>query len=126
TTLAPIVNASAKVKPARIVMEKVTGIARDRLLPTFDRVRFSKWFRTRRPKPAGTRGEVALFPTCLVEYQNPGIGKALVGVLEHNGYACSLPEGQVCCGMPWLDAGDSERFRANAERNVAALLPAVA
>jgi Fe-S oxidoreductase len=69
---------------------------------------------------------VALFPTCLVEYQAPDIGKAMVGVLEHNGVACELPDGQVCCGMPWLDAGDPERFRDAAQRNVDALTPAVA
>ncbi|MFM8236821.1 MAG: heterodisulfide reductase-related iron-sulfur binding cluster [Actinomycetota bacterium] len=126
TALAPVVNASAKVKPARVVMEKVTGIARDRLLPTFSRVRFSKWFRRRSgPLTAGRRGDVALFPTCLVEYQEPAIGKAMVGVLEHNGFSCSLPEGEVCCGMPWLDAGDTEKFREHAQRNVDALLPAV-
>jgi Fe-S oxidoreductase len=126
TTLAPVVNATAKMKPARVVMEKVTGIARDRLLPTFDRVRFSKWFRGRAVNVEPERGEVALFPTCLVEYQNPGIGQALVGVLEHNAYRCSLPPGQVCCGMPWLDAGDATKFREAAQRNVAALLPEVA
>ncbi len=61
------------------------------------------------PAPAGVdRGPVALFPTCLVEYQEPAIGKALVAVFEHNGFTCELPDGQVCCGMPWLDAGDAE------------------
>ncbi len=131
TTFAPIVNATAKFGPARIAMEKVTGIARDRLLPTFHRVRFSKWFRNRdhdRAHATATtidRGPVALFPTCLVEYQEPGIGQAAVGVFERNGFACELPEGQVCCGMPWLDAGDSEKFREHAQRNVDALLPAV-
>jgi Fe-S oxidoreductase len=125
TTLAPVVNASANVKPFRIVMEKATGIARDRLLPTFTKVRFSRWFRNRTPKGSGARGRVALFPSCLVEYQQPAIGKAMVGVLEHNGFACDLPEGQVCCGMPWLDAGDTQKFREHAEKNVEALLPAV-
>jgi glycerol-3-phosphate dehydrogenase subunit C len=129
TALAPVVNATAKFGPARIAMEKVTGIARDRLLPTYHRVRFSKWFRERRPRSpapaAPDRGRVALFPTCLVEYQDPAIGKAAVAVLEHNGFTCELPEGQVCCGMPWLDAGDGDRFRDAAQRNVDALLPAV-
>jgi glycerol-3-phosphate dehydrogenase subunit C len=130
TTFAPIVNATAKFRPARVAMEKVTGIARDRLLPTFDRVRFSKWFRgrDRARTPVGAasdRGPVALFPTCLVEYQQPAVGKAAVAVFERNGYSCELPDGQVCCGMPWLDAGDSEKFREHAQRNVAALLPAV-
>jgi Fe-S oxidoreductase len=121
------VNSAAKLEPVRIAMEKVAGIARDRLLPTFDRVRFSKWFRTRTPPAARpeSRGTVALFPTCLVEYQEPAIGRAAVGVLERNGFACTLPEGQVCCGMPWLDAGDADRFRAAAQRNVDALVPAV-
>ena len=130
TTLAPIVNATAKFGPARFAMEKVTGIARDRLLPTFERVRFSKWFRNREPAqssaaPKMERGPVALFPTCLVEYQQPAIGKAAVAVLERNGYTCELPEGQVCCGMPWLDAGDADKFREAAQRNVDALGPAV-
>ena len=130
TTFAPVVNATARLKPARALMQKVTGIAQDRLLPTFDRVRFSKWFRNRASAhtsapSAPDRGTVALFPTCLVEYQDPAIGKATVAVLEHNGFACELPEGQVCCGMPWLDAGDSHKFREAAQRNVDALLPAV-
>jgi Fe-S oxidoreductase len=127
TLIAPVVNASAEVKPARTIMEKVTGIARDRLLPTFTKVRFSRWFRANqdRERRAGDRGKVALFPTCLVEYQQPSIGKSMVRVLEHNGFACDLPEGQVCCGMPWLDAGDTDRFREHAQKNVDVLLPAV-
>jgi glycerol-3-phosphate dehydrogenase subunit C len=126
TAFAPFVNRTAKMKPARLMMEKVTGVARDRLLPTFDRVRFSKWFRRRaETREPGMRGNVAMFPTCLVEYQQPAIGKALVGVFEHNGFSCTLPEGQVCCGMPWLDAGDAKKFREAAQRNVDALLPAV-
>ncbi|MDP9334612.1 MAG: heterodisulfide reductase-related iron-sulfur binding cluster [Actinomycetota bacterium] len=129
TTFAPIVNAAAKLRPARVAMEKVTGIARDRLLPTFDRVRFSKWFRGRDPRARVAaevdRGPVALFPTCLVEYQQPAIGRAAGAAFERNGFTCELPEGQVCCGMPWLDAGDADKFRDAAQRNVTALLPAV-
>ena len=94
TALAPIVNASAKLKPARMLMEKVAGISAVRLLPTFARVRFSKWFRSRQASVAEpARERVALFPTCLVEYQVPEVGKAMVGVLERNGFACDLPGG---------------------------------
>lgn len=126
TTLAPVVNRVNHVGIARSVMEKVTGIAKDRLLPSFARVRFSKWFRGRdATPPVEPRATVTLFPTCLVEYQDPSIGKALVGVYERNRVACELPEGQVCCGMPWLDAGDVDRFRDAAEHNVAVLAPQV-
>ncbi len=135
TALAPLVNRTNDVGLVRGLMEKTTGIAKDRLLPTYARVRFSKWFRHRSPAPAlgpkaastkvPSRGEVALFPTCLVEYQDPAIGRALVGVYERNGIGCDLPEGQVCCGMPWLDAGDTQKFAEHARRNVEVLAPAV-
>ena len=127
TTFSGAVNATNRVRPVRFLMEKTTGIARDRLLPTFAKVRFSKWFRRRdaalRPEAADAR--VALFPTCLVEYQQPSIGQATVAVCERNGIACDLPEGQVCCGMPWLDAGDVDKFEELARRNVATLAEAV-
>jgi len=125
TTLAPVVNLTNNVGFVRGIMEKATGIARDRLLPTYARVRFSKWFRDRPRVGEPRRATVAVFPTCLVEYQDPDIGKALVGVYERNGIACELPEGQVCCGMPWLDAGDVTKFEEQAAKNVAVLAVAV-
>jgi len=127
TAVAPVMNATGNVRFLRGVMEKVTGIAADRKLPQYARERFSKWFSRRTPTSAGSaraRTPVALFPTCLVEYQEPGVGRAVVEVCEHNGIACELPSGQVCCGMPWLDAGDIERFTDAARRNVAVLAPA--
>ncbi|MGZ8763113.1 MAG: heterodisulfide reductase-related iron-sulfur binding cluster [Acidimicrobiia bacterium] len=129
TTFAPVVNRTNNVKFVRTLMEKTTGIAKDRLLPNFAKVRFSKWFSTRGARrltrPAAERGTVTLFPTCLVEYQDPGIGTALVEVYERNGIACDLPDGEVCCGMPWLDAGDVKKFEEHARKNVTVLAEAV-
>ena len=126
SVFAPVLNRSLSLAPARAVMERVTGISKVRMLPRYARQRFSQWFRRRGRLTAGApRGEVALFPTCMVEYQEPGIGKALVDVYEHNGFGCTLPEGQVCCGMPWLDAGNREQFVEHARRNVEALSKSV-
>lgn len=129
STFAPVVNAAMDIAPLRSLMEKATGISKVRMLPRYARQRFSAWFARRparqAPLGASTRKPVALFPTCLVEYQATDVGKALVNVYEHNGISCELPEGQVCCGMPWLDAGDTDKFRDHAVRNVNALLPAV-
>jgi Fe-S oxidoreductase len=126
TTFAPVVNRVNRIGFVRSAIEKTTGISKVRMLPTYARERFSRWFARRgRITHGGPRGTVAMFPSCLVEYQEPAIGKALVGVYERNGFACELPPGQVCCGMPWLDAGNVDKFREHAERNVAALLPAV-
>lgn len=93
---APIANRIAKVPAARAAMERLTGISKVRLLPTYARERFSRWFRRRNRLTSGApRGEVAVFPTCLVEYQATSVGKALVEVYERNGIACTLPPGQV-------------------------------
>jgi Fe-S oxidoreductase len=128
TIAAPVVNATGNVRLLRGLMEKATGIAADRTLPQYARERFSKWFSRRGAArvaaDAPARSPVALFPTCLVEYQEPAIGRAVVEVCEHNGIVCELPPGQVCCGMPWLDAGDVDRFTDAARRNVTALAPA--
>jgi Fe-S oxidoreductase len=127
TTFAPIVNRLDRNRPARFVIEKTTGISRERLLPTWAKVRFSKWFRKRDAavRPDASTARVALFPTCLVEYQEPAVGRAAVGVCERNDISCSLPDGEVCCGMPWLDAGDVEKFTELAKHNVEVLAAAV-
>ncbi len=124
TTIAPVVNRLNDLRPARAVIEQTTGIAKDRLLPTYAREKFSRWFRRQAP-PSPSPSAVALFPTCMVEYQHPAIGRAVVGVCEHNGITCELPAGQVCCGMPWLDAGDVTKFEEHARANVDALIGAV-
>ena len=116
-------------KPGSVVrkaIEKVTGVSSVRLLPPYARQRFTTWFK-RRPKVriAKRQGRVAVFPTCLVEYQQPAIGHDLVKVYERNGIECSLADGAGCCGAPWLHSGDVEQFTKVAEKNVKALADAV-
>jgi Fe-S oxidoreductase len=110
----------------RRVLEKVGGPAAERVLPPYARQRFSTWWNERAERRAsGTAGRVALFPTGLVEYQAPGIGKDVVKVYEHNDIAIDVPAGTVCCGMPWLDAGDVDAFVAQGRKNVDVLARAV-
>jgi glycerol-3-phosphate dehydrogenase subunit C len=131
TALAPVANRLVNGNPGgrtRKVMERTAGIAAERLLPPFARQRFSTWFRKRSSEaipPERKQGDVALFSTCLVEYQAPAIGRDLVQVYERNGVECSLPEGQVCCGAPWLHAGDVDHFVEQGRKNVEVLAAAV-
>ena len=107
--------------PVRKAMEKVLGIASQRVLQPYARERFSTWFRKRvKPWIDEKRGRVAVFPTCLVEYQAPAIGKDAVRVLERNGVECSVPD-VGCCGAPWLHAGDVDAFRRQAAKNLPVL-----
>ncbi|HEY8092378.1 MAG TPA: heterodisulfide reductase-related iron-sulfur binding cluster [Acidimicrobiales bacterium] len=118
---ATLANATT-AKPGSVirkVIEKATGVSSVRLLPPFARERFTTWFHHRpRVRLTGRRGQVAVFPTCLVEYQNPAIGQDLVKVYEHNGVECSLTEGAGCCGAPWLHSGDLDSFTKAAVKNV--------
>ncbi len=124
TMAAPLANAMTQTPGSlsRRLMEKVTGIAAERMLPPYARQRFSTWFKKRaKPTLARTQASVAVFPTCLVEYQNPDIGKDLVAVYERNGVSCSLPSGVNCCGAPFLHAGDFDSFITQAKKNVGIL-----
>ncbi len=106
----------------RKVVEKTSGVSSVRLLPPYARQRFSTWFK-KRPKVriAKRQGRVAVFPTCLVEYQQPQIGHDLVKVYERNGIECALADGASCCGAPFLHSGDVKEFTKVAEKNVKAL-----
>lgn len=124
TRAAPVVNAltGRTGSFSRRLMEKTVGMASERLLPPYARQRFSTWFKRRPPARATDRqGSVSVFPTCFIEYMEPDIGKDLVKVYEHNGVACSLPEGTQCCGAPWLHQGNVKEFTKAAQRNVAVL-----
>ncbi len=133
---APVANKALGTpgSPPRKLMEKVVGIAADRILPPQAKQRFSSWFakRTATRPTAGTatehgakKGDVILFPTCQVEYSNVGIGKDLVQVCERNDIVCSLPPGQQCCGAPFLHQGNVEQFRTQGEANVKVLTKAL-
>src|SRR4051812_3602324 len=65
----------------RRLLEKTVGVASQRVLPPYAKQRFSTWFKSRaRLRFEKRQGSVALFTTCLVEYQEPSIGKDLVKV----------------------------------------------
>ncbi|MDQ7038610.1 MAG: heterodisulfide reductase-related iron-sulfur binding cluster [Aquificota bacterium] len=116
---AHLVNTALNVKPVRVILEKVAGIDRRAKLPTFNTQSFRSWFSKNRKEVNGENGKVALFHTCLINYNFLEKGKALVRVLEKNDVKVELPE-QECCGIPYFDLGDLEsaikKARANLER----------
>ena len=121
SALAPVVNPliSRPGSLPRRLLERTAGISAQRVLPLYAVQRFSIWFKRRsRPSIEARNGRVALFQTCMVEYQNPAIGQDAVKVYERNGIACDVPSGTVCCGMPWLDAGNIKAFAEQGRKNV--------
>jgi len=116
------VNAAAKSKPLRALGEKVAGVHKDAWVPEFA----PKPFRPNAPKSAphpvrdGERspGKVAIFSTCYVNYNEPGIGHDLVKILDHNAIAHVIVEKEACCGMPKLEQGDLKSVEALKNRNI--------
>jgi Fe-S oxidoreductase len=108
--VARTVNALNAHAPARAAMEKVLGVHRERKLPPYSPAKFRG--RAAPGKAHAVRdgertpGKVALFATCYVNYNEPGIGDELLAVLEHNAIPYVLAEKEACCGMPKLELGD--------------------
>src|SRR5262249_8021597 len=98
-------------------------------LPSFHAETFERWFKKNigqsqfTPKSGGPK--VALFHTCIVNYNEPQIGRATVRVLQKNDAEVVDPPGQHCCGMPYLDSGRVEAALDHFRDNVKALLPYV-
>jgi Fe-S oxidoreductase len=129
TKASPVMNKVMGAKEGSLVrklVEKTAGVSSVRLLPPFAKVRFTTWFNQRPRLRLGKRqGRVAVFPTCLVEYQEPGIGQDLVKVYERNGIECTLTDSTDCCGAPFLHSGDLDAFTKVATKNVKALAATV-
>jgi glycerol-3-phosphate dehydrogenase subunit C len=119
---ARLANFVSKNRLVRKAVEAAAGIAADFPLPPFGETAFARWLAHHQPlREAGQRGTVALFATCLADYNFPRIGASAVRVLEKNGWSVVRPE-QTCCGMPNLDGGDVDAARAKARANVASLV----
>jgi len=53
-----------------------------------------------------SKGTIAFFPGCAIEYFQPEIGASAKRVLTALGYEVIIPEGLKCCGRPLLSLGD--------------------
>jgi Fe-S oxidoreductase len=120
-----VANIANRVRLQRIVLEKVLGIHRDKLLPDFADSTFEKWaVRAGKVKPEAG-GEVVLFQTCYVQNNEPQIGRDTVEVLERNSVDVRCARGLQCCGMPAWERGDLDSLRRHAGTNLQLLLPFV-
>ncbi|HMV53911.1 MAG TPA: heterodisulfide reductase-related iron-sulfur binding cluster [Rhodocyclaceae bacterium] len=124
--VAQTVNAVNGVGVARSVMQSVLGVHKDRELPPFAPTKFRAG-----AKPngsfavrAGERapGKVAIYSTCYVNYNEPGIGNDLLALLAHNEIPSVLVEKEACCGMPKLELGDLQQVERLKDINIPVLV----
>jgi len=122
-----VVNAANRTRPMRKLLDATLGVHPDAWLPPLA----SKRFRSGAAKSAtdtakaidGERspGKVAVFSTCLVNYNEPGIGDDLLRLLAHNDIPYEVVEKESCCGMPKLELGDLEGVEKHKNANIPVL-----
>ncbi len=110
--VAQVVNAANRNAAARSLMEKAIGVHAERKLPPYNPGTFRGQAAVSRSHQSRngerTPGKVAVFSTCYVNYNEPGIGHDLLAVLDHNEIPYLVVEKEACCGMPKLELGDLE------------------
>ena len=120
-----VANAVNKTKPARALMEKVLGVDKDAWLPELASKKFRSGALSSKAHPvkdgAKTPGKVAIYSTCYINYNEPGIGHDLLKVLDHNQVPYVLVEKEQCCGMPKLELGDLDSVNKSKEANIPVL-----
>src|SRR5687768_5492302 len=126
------VNALNRTRPVRKLMDRTLGVHPDAWLPELATSRF-RWSAARKGRSgddaavavdgARTPGKVAIFATCYVNYNEPGIGHDLLKVLAHNQVPALVVDKEACCGMPKLELGDLEGVARLKEINIPVLAP---
>ncbi|PKO52267.1 MAG: Fe-S oxidoreductase [Betaproteobacteria bacterium HGW-Betaproteobacteria-20] len=120
------INAVNSTKLMRNVMEKTLGVDKNAWLPSFATQKFrsaaAKSRQYTAKDGANTPGKVAIYSTCYVNYNEPGIGHDLLKVLDHNEIPYVLVDKEQCCGMPKLELGDLDGVAKAKEANIAHLV----
>jgi len=106
------VNAVNQWKPVRKAVQSVLGVHENAWLPEFAPKKLRQMIKQSKAVEIKdgerTPGKVAIFATCYINYNEPGIGTDMIKVLEHNDIPWVVAEKEVCCGMPKLEQGDLE------------------
>jgi glycerol-3-phosphate dehydrogenase subunit C len=117
-----LVNAVNKNGLARQLLQQTLGVHKDRELPEYATSRFRSSYGKSEPFPVKdgnkTPGKVAVFSTCYVNYNEPGMGHDLLAVLAHNEIPYVLLRQESCCGMPKLELGDLESVSGLKDKNI--------
>jgi Fe-S oxidoreductase len=112
------------------MMESTLGVHKDAWLPELATKKFrpsakkfaKEWAGITSVNGERTPGKVAIFATCYVNYNEPGIGHDLLKILKHNNIHFEIVEKEKCCGMPKLELGDLDSVNESKQANIPVLV----
>jgi FAD/FMN-containing dehydrogenase/Fe-S oxidoreductase len=120
--LAPVSSWLVRSRVIRWLNEKLLGIDRRRVPPSFARRSLRKRFEPRDGDSGSVK--VLLFPDTFTNYHEPEIGLAAVDLLRRGGCSVTLgPDSLGCCGRPLISSGFLDRAVKQARHNVECLYP---
>jgi glycerol-3-phosphate dehydrogenase subunit C len=120
------VNAVNRTRPMRRLLDKTLGVHPDAWLPELASSRL-RWSAPKQgtaqvvTQGQRTPGKVAVFATCYINFNEPGIGHDLLKVLDHNDIPWTLVDKERCCGMPKLELGDLQGVAEHKAANIPVL-----
>ncbi|HET7160167.1 MAG TPA: heterodisulfide reductase-related iron-sulfur binding cluster, partial [Burkholderiales bacterium] len=101
---------------------KMLGVHRDAWVPEYAPKKLRPNLKPSPSFPAKrgerTPGKVAIFATCYVNYNEPGMGHDLLAILEHNEIPYVIVEKEACCGMPKFELGDLKGVDELKKKNI--------
>jgi glycerol-3-phosphate dehydrogenase subunit C len=119
SSISPVSNLVLRFPPNRYLMSAVAEITPKRRFPAYS---------ANPLRPGGvvtTAGpKVLFFPGCYIRYNNPELGRTVIELLRHNGFAVEVTP-DICCGVPAIANGDGEQLVNCVQGNVAAMQAAV-
>lgn len=120
---APIANPLLSNAAFRVLLEKITGLDRRRILPKFNRRPYTRRHKNHvRTSGTPVKRKVALFVDIYANYNAPELAEQAVALLEAAGCEVVLPP-QKPSGYPFIAYGDLNSARELAKYNVARLAP---
>ena len=116
------VNAVNNMGVTRLMMEGALGVDKNAWVPEYASKTFPQLAKASAAFPMKdgqrTPGKVAIYATCYINYNEPGIGQDLIKILNHNQIPYALVDKEACCGMPKLELGDLESVKENKDKNI--------
>ena len=116
---APLSNWLFNWPLARLPMEWVADMDRERKLPPFHRNTFLRQYRRRSTNlpTSQSTNTVVYYPGCYANFADPELGWAVVGILERNGFQVLVPK-HLCCGVACFPYGAKELAQRYAHRSL--------
>lgn len=123
-----LTNKLLRGKATGDLAKKAAGIHPARQIPSFPEESFPQWAKKRHlnvPSSRQQNKKIAYFAGCTANYLFPEVPRAVVDILQYNGFDVFCPD-QKCCGMPSMLEGDRQLTLEFVRHNMDIMAEAVA